>query len=142
MVSFTSRSTAWQWALRRLGALIANAFLCSIEEKLDQDNKIPEFYRRYVDNTFATMKNVPTPEDFLSVLDSCHPSINFTMELPSILTVYPDSLINSTISHFITLERSKNPQSASSVTTNKNTVHRVVLPFKDQKSAHADRTQL
>ena len=141
MVSFTSRSAAWQWALRRLGALIPNAFLCSIEEKLDQDNKIPEFYRRYVDNTFATMKNVPTPEDFLSVLDSCHPPINFTVELPSILR-YPDSLINSTISHFITLEKSKNPRVQAQLSTNKSAVHRVVLPFKDQKSADADRTQL
>ena len=35
---------------------MANAFLCSIEEKLEQDNKLPEFYRRYVDDTFATMK--------------------------------------------------------------------------------------
>ena len=38
-----------------LGPLMANAFLCSIEEKLEQDNKLPEFYRRYVDDTFATM---------------------------------------------------------------------------------------
>ncbi|XP_068753211.1 uncharacterized protein [Montipora capricornis] len=66
-----------------LGPLMANAFLCSIEEKLDQDNKLPEFYRRYVDDTFATMKNVPAAEDFLSTLNSCHPSINFTMELAS-----------------------------------------------------------
>ncbi|XP_022783549.1 substance-P receptor-like [Stylophora pistillata] len=28
-----------------LGPLMANAFLCSIEEKLDQDHKLPEFYR-------------------------------------------------------------------------------------------------
>ena len=41
-----------------LGPLMANAFLCSIEEKLEQDNKLPEFYRRYVDDTFATMKNM------------------------------------------------------------------------------------
>ena len=61
-----------------LGPLMANAFLCSIEEKLEQDNKLPEFYRRY---TFATMKNVPAAEDFLLTLNSCHPSTNFTMEL-------------------------------------------------------------
>ena len=41
-----------------LGPLMANAFLRSIEEKLEQDNKFPEFYRRYVDDTFATMKNI------------------------------------------------------------------------------------
>ena len=32
-----------------LGPLMANAFLCSIEEKLEQDNKLPKFYRRCVD---------------------------------------------------------------------------------------------
>ena len=36
-----------------LGPLMANAFLCSIEEKLDQDSELPEFYTRYVDDTFA-----------------------------------------------------------------------------------------
>jgi len=38
-----------------LGPLMANSFLCSIEEKLEHDNKLPEFYRRYVDDTLATM---------------------------------------------------------------------------------------
>ena len=47
-----------------LGPLMAHAFLCSIEEKLEQDNKLPEFY---MDDTFAMM--------------SCHPSTNYTMEL-------------------------------------------------------------
>ena len=66
-----------------LGPLMANTFLCSIEKKLEQDNKLPEFYRRYVDDTFAMMKNVPAAEDFLSTLNSCHPSINFAIELAS-----------------------------------------------------------
>ena len=64
-----------------LGPLMANAFLRSIKEKLEQDNKLPEFYGGYVNDTFATMKNVPEAEDFLLTLYSCHPSINFTMEL-------------------------------------------------------------
>ena len=34
----------------------------------------------YVADTFVTMKSVPA--DFLSSLNSCHPSINFTVELP------------------------------------------------------------
>ena len=66
-----------------LGPLMANAFLCSIEEKLEHDNKLPEFYRRYVDDTLATMKDVPAAEAFLTTLNNCHPSINFTMELAS-----------------------------------------------------------
>ena len=66
-----------------LGPLMANAFLCSIEEKLEQDNKLPDFYRRYVDDTLAIMKDVPTAEAFFSTLNNCHPSTSFTMELAS-----------------------------------------------------------
>ena len=167
-----------------------------------------------MDDTFATMKNVPAAEDFLSKLNSCHPYINFTMELASnnklpfigmevlkkgckletsvyrkstntglllhhqshvdkrykkslIKTMlnrafylsstwetfksecdhlrvmftnlkYPDSLIKSTISHFVASLRSENPE-VQAQSTNENVVHRVVLPFKDQKSADAVR---
>ena len=31
-----------------LGPLMGNAFLCYIEEKIDQDSKLPEFYRRWI----------------------------------------------------------------------------------------------
>ena len=75
-----NRSTAWLWAHL---PLMANAFLCSIEEKLEQDNKLPDFNRRYVDDTLATMKDVPAAEVFLSTLNNCHPSISSTMELAS-----------------------------------------------------------
>ena len=33
-----------------LGPLIANVFMCSIEEQLDLNDKMPEFYRRYFIN--------------------------------------------------------------------------------------------
>ncbi|PFX16454.1 hypothetical protein AWC38_SpisGene19274 [Stylophora pistillata] len=201
-----------------LGPLMANAFLCSIEEKLDQDNKLPEFYRRYVDDTFAIVTSVPAAEDLLSTLNNCHPSIHFTMELASgnklpfvgmevlkkgckletsvyrkptntglllhhqshvdkrykkslLKTMlnrafrlsstwesfksecdhlkmmftnlkYPDHLINSTISHFVTSVRSENPGVQAELSINENAVHRVVLPFKDQKSADAVKRQL
>ena len=200
-----------------LGPLMANAFLCSIKEKLEQDNKLPEFYRRHVDDTFAMMKSVPATEDFLSTLNSCHPSINFNMDLASdnklpfigmevlkkgckletsvyrkptntglllhhqshvdkrykksllktmlnrafhlsstwesfksecdhlsgifINFKYPESLIKSTICHFVTSVSSENPQ-VQAQATNETTVHRVVLPFKDQKSADAVKKQL
>ena len=55
---------------------------------------------------------------------------------------YPDSLINSTISHFVTSVKSKNPGVQAQLSTNKSAVHLVVLPFKDQKSADAVRRQL
>ena len=45
-----------------LGLLMAKTFLCSIEEKLQNENKLPDFYRRYVDDTLATMKDIPTAE--------------------------------------------------------------------------------
>ena len=45
-----------------LGPLMAHTFLCSTEEKLEHDNKLPDFYRRYVNDM---------------------PAINFTMELAS-----------------------------------------------------------
>ena len=51
---------------------------------------------------------------------------------------YPDSLIKSTICHFVTSVRSENPEvQAQSTNRDENTIHRVVLPFKDQKSADA-----
>lgn len=201
-----------------LGPLMANAFLCSIEEKLEHDNKLPEFYRRYVDDTLATMKDVPAAEAFLTTLNNCHPSINFTMELASdnklpfigmeilkkghkletsvyrkptntglllhhqshvdkrykkslIKTMvnrafhlsstwesfvtecdrlklmftnlkYPESLINSIISHFVTSMMTKDPLVPPQLPVNEDTVHRVVLPFKDQTSADAVKKQL
>ena len=47
----------------------------------------------------------------------------------------------STVSHFVTSVRSENRE-VQAQTTNENDVHRVVLPFKDQKSADAVRKQL
>jgi len=192
---------------------MANAFLCSIEEKLEHDNKLPEFYRRYVDDILATMKDVPAAEAFLTTLNNCHPSINFTMELASVNKLpfigmeilkkghkletsvyrkptntglllhhqshvdkrykkslintmlnrafhlsstwesfvtecdclklmftnlkYPESLINSIISHFVTSVMIKDPLVPPQLPVNEDTVHQVVLPFKDQTSADA-----
>ena len=64
-----------------LGPLMANVFMCSIEERLLNQGKMPSFYKRYVDNTFSIMPNVETTEAFLSTLNDSHPSISFTMEL-------------------------------------------------------------
>ena len=55
---------------------------------------------------------------------------------------YPDSLIESTISHFVTSVGSENPGVQAQLSTNENAVHRVVLSFKDQKSADAVKRQL
>ena len=34
-----------------LGPLLANAFISSLEEKLELEGKLPDYYRRYVDIT-------------------------------------------------------------------------------------------
>ena len=54
---------------------------------------------------------------------------------------YPDRLIKSTISHFVTSIRSQNPE-VQAQSTNENAVHWVDLPFSDQKSADAVKKQL
>ena len=59
------------------------AFLCSLEEKLERDNKLPNLYRRYADDTITAMPDVAGAESFLSTLHECYPSISFTMELAS-----------------------------------------------------------
>ena len=63
------------------GPLVANAFLCSIEEQLQRENKLPTFYRRYVDDTLSSMPGIQSATTFLVTLNECHPSIHFTMEI-------------------------------------------------------------
>ena len=62
-----------------LGPLLANAFMCSFEDKLDQDGKLPSYYRRYVDDTFTIIPDIASAGIFLDTLNHCHPSANFTM---------------------------------------------------------------
>ena len=64
-----------------LGPLMANTFMCSIEEKLESEDKLPSFYKRYVDDTLAAIKDIPTATAFLATLDEAHPAISFTMEV-------------------------------------------------------------
>ena len=64
-----------------LGPLMANTFMCNIEKQLEARNKMPAFYKRYVDDTLSTMPNEETASEFLMTLNNSHPSINFTMEL-------------------------------------------------------------
>ena len=41
-----------------LGPLSTNTFMCSIEEKLEEKNELPSFYKRYVDDTFTIMPDL------------------------------------------------------------------------------------
>ena len=63
-----------------LGPLMANTFMCSLEEQLKLQNKLPSYYRRYVDDTLTTMKDEVSAYSFLHALNDLHPSISFTME--------------------------------------------------------------
>ena len=63
-----------------LGPLLANVFMCNLEE-LSDNGLIPSFYKRYVDDTLAIMPGVDAAENFLDVLNVLHLSIHFTMEL-------------------------------------------------------------
>ncbi|XP_020911960.1 uncharacterized protein LOC110249719 [Exaiptasia diaphana] len=64
-----------------LGPLLANTFLCYVEEELNNKNKLPSFYKRYVDDTVVVIKDISEAQKLLTTLNSCHPSIQFTMEI-------------------------------------------------------------
>ena len=66
-----------------LGPLMANTFMCSLEEQLKLRDKLPSYYKCYVDDTLTVMKDEVSAYAFLHVLNDLHPSISFTMELPT-----------------------------------------------------------
>ena len=55
-----------------LGPLLANVFVCSIEEILEQHGQLPRYYRRYVDDTLTVMPDRVTTGQFLDTLNSTH----------------------------------------------------------------------
>ena len=66
-----------------LGPLMANVFMCHLEEKLTRDGLMPHLYKRYVDDTLARMPSADAAAAvFLTTLNGLHPSLTFTMELP------------------------------------------------------------
>ena len=65
------------------GPLMANVFMCHLEEKLARDGMVPSLYKRYVDDTLARMPNTDAAADFLTTLNGLHPSLKFTMGLPA-----------------------------------------------------------
>ena len=64
-----------------LGPLLANAFMCMLEERLERSNSIPIYYRRYIDDTIAIFSSHDEHMDFFSRLNCLHPSIRFTAEI-------------------------------------------------------------
>ena len=66
-----------------VGPLVGNAFLYFAEEMLERENKMPAFYRKYVNDTLATIPNTVTPTTFLLTLNGCQSSVQFTTEIAS-----------------------------------------------------------
>ena len=72
-----------------LGPLLANMFMCSMEEKLEEKSELSSFYKRYVDDTLAIMPDLHEANIFLDKLNSCHRNLKFTMEISEMNTIYP-----------------------------------------------------
>ena len=201
-----------------LGPLMANTFMCSLEEKLVERNQMPSLYHRFVDDSITSQRNNASAEAFLSTLNSLHPSVQFTMELETsgvipflratlinkngrletkvyikptntglmlhydshvdvkykkslVLTMlnrafrlsssrkffteecerikktfvrlrYPVTLLDNIITRFTTQQREKDDHPTVEQRNIKEDVVRVMLPFKDQKSADSVRRQL
>ena len=46
-----------------------------------KQKQMPPFYRRFVDDTITKQPSVKSANEFLSTLNNCHPSLQFTMEI-------------------------------------------------------------
>ena len=68
-----------------LGPLLANLFMCSIEDTLKLESKMPTYYKRYVDDTLTIMPDITSAVNFLEILNQYHSglSFKFTMETNS-----------------------------------------------------------
>ena len=55
--------------------------MCNIEKQLETKNKMPEVYKRCIDDTLSVMNDVETTSEFLTTLNNSHQSIDFTTEL-------------------------------------------------------------
>ena len=92
-----------------LGPTLANMFLAHVEcEKLFNDitNNYPVFYPnlylRYVDDCFAVFNSEPDSVQFLSVLNSLHSNLQFTVEVGSTSLPFLDVLVNINVNSFET----------------------------------------
>ena len=64
-----------------LGPLMANALMCSVEQRLETQGKIPDYYKRCVDDTLSRATSISEDESFHKILNDVHPSLSFTMEV-------------------------------------------------------------
>jgi len=79
-----------------LGPLLANVFMCSNEETLDREGKMPTYYKKFVDDILTIMQDKASADNFLEILNQCHSSIKFTVETESnsILPFLGSQLLN------------------------------------------------
>ena len=66
-----------------LGPLLANVFMCSIEDRLEQEGKMPTCYRRFVGDTPPSCETKHLGKIFLETFNQCHSSVMFTVEIES-----------------------------------------------------------
>ena len=55
--------------------------MCSIEESLKSQGKLPEFYRRYLHDTLVRLPDLAAATGFLVSLNHAHRAVSFTMEV-------------------------------------------------------------
>ena len=65
-----------------LGPVLANIFMCDLEEKwiINSPRFHPTLWYRYVDDTFSMSDSKDTAKEFLKYLNGRHNSIKFTIE--------------------------------------------------------------
>ena len=115
---------------------MANTFMCSIEEKLARENKLPDFYRRYVDNTFALVPDLAAATDFFSFRMMHTQQSNLQWKQQSSA---PVSTENRPTKGFYAIIRAMLNQNRIELI---DSPVRIILPFKDQKSADTVSRQL
>ena len=62
-----------------LGPILANIFVGHCENKIEAQNW-PDFYNRFVDDTFSIFDSVQKSRDFFELLNNLHPALKFTVE--------------------------------------------------------------
>ena len=64
----------------QLGSVLVNIFVRCIENKLFDFLVKPQFYKRYVDDTFAIFENEAECNKFFNILNSLNPALKFIKE--------------------------------------------------------------
>ena len=53
----------------------------SMQEKLENEGKMPESYNRYVDDTLSAVANMDEAHNFHKTLNNAHPSLSSTVKV-------------------------------------------------------------